>query len=91
MTLMLSSEKIGGYSIPFKESHPTLFLIATDPETVVASNREGNIWDKHFRRNLQDGEFGELFALCNLQEGCSVKSQIVSNGITQAKEIRPSR
>ncbi|CAN4126288.1 unnamed protein product [Withania somnifera] len=41
-----------------KDSHPRLFLIATDLDSTVARNRDGDTSDLHFRINLQDWELG---------------------------------
>ncbi|XP_060209904.1 putative ribonuclease H protein At1g65750 isoform X3 [Lycium barbarum] len=62
-------------NIPLKDSHPRLFLIATEPDSTVASNRDGNIWDIRFRRNLQDWELGEIFDLFKSLERFPVNSQ----------------
>lgn len=59
-------------NLPLKESHPKLLLITTYPNSTVARKRDGNIWDLHFRINLQDWEYGELFDLYNLLEGLSM-------------------
>ncbi|KAG5600387.1 hypothetical protein H5410_031757 [Solanum commersonii] len=37
-----------------KDSHPRLFLKATEPDSSIAENKEGSILDIQFRRNLQE-------------------------------------
>lgn len=64
---------------PLKESHLKLLLITTYPDSTVARKRDGNIWDLHFRRNLQDWEQGELFDLYNLLEGFSINPKTQDN------------
>ncbi|CAN4113714.1 unnamed protein product [Withania somnifera] len=80
-------------SLPLKESHLRLFLIAPEPDSIVARNRDGYIWDLHFRRNLLDWELGELFHLYNLLEGFSIKPQSLkwnssSKGVYSVKAIK---
>ncbi|WMV29386.1 hypothetical protein MTR67_022771, partial [Solanum verrucosum] len=45
------------------EEFPSLHLIAAEPNSTIASNRSDDIWDLRFRRNLNDWELNDIFAL----------------------------
>lgn len=59
-----------------KEAFPDLFLIADNPDSLVAHNREVNTWNPIFRRNLHDWEVDEFIDMMKTLEKCSINSQL---------------
>ncbi|WMV34850.1 hypothetical protein MTR67_028235 [Solanum verrucosum] len=57
------------------EEFPSLHLIAAEPNSTIASNRSDDIWDLRFRRNLNDWELNDIFALFAKLQPCSFSPQ----------------
>lgn len=55
--------------------YPSLFLLATNPNSMVEQNRSGNTWDVQFRRNMQDWELNDVCDLLGRLNSCTVDSQ----------------
>lgn len=52
-----------------KESYPRLFMIASNPDSTIAQNKEDNSWNLILRRNLNDWELEGYFSLiANIQD-----------------------
>lgn len=47
---------------------PTLFSIASEPDSTISQNRENNAWTPLFRRNFQDWELNSLLQLLSKLE-----------------------
>ncbi|XP_059288247.1 uncharacterized protein LOC132041538 [Lycium ferocissimum] len=62
-------------STSLQDDFPNLFRIAQDPNSVIAANREGNIWDLSFRRNMYDWEVNELLDLFSRLQQCHINPQ----------------
>ena len=58
-----------------KELCQTLFLIARDPDSTVAQNREDNQWNLLFMRNFNDWELDSLVELMGRLEGYNMNPQ----------------
>lgn len=58
-----------------KELYPTLFLIARDPDSTVAQNREDNKCNLLFMRSFNDWELGSLIELMGRPEGYNMNPQ----------------
>ena len=70
-----------------KEFYPTLFLIARDPDSIVAQNIEDNQWNLLFMRNFNNWGFGSLVELMGRLEGYNMnhKLQISCFGILRQR------
>ncbi|WMV59201.1 hypothetical protein MTR67_052586 [Solanum verrucosum] len=55
--------------------YPSLFLLATNPNSTVEQIRSGNTWDVQFRRNMEDWELYDVFDLLGRSNSCTVDSQ----------------
>lgn len=55
---------------------PHLFLIARNPDSTVAENREGNAWNLQLRRNLQDWEIESFIELLSRLGNFSLNPQV---------------
>lgn len=62
-----------------KDSYHRIFLLATEPDSSVTDNRDGNTWYIHLRRNLQDWELEELTDLYRLLADYSTNPQHPDN------------
>ncbi|KAG5570874.1 hypothetical protein H5410_060640 [Solanum commersonii] len=60
--------------------YPSLFLLATNPNSTVEQIRSGNTWDVHFRRNMEDWELYDVFDLLGRSNSCTVDSQALTEG-----------
>ncbi|KAG5575457.1 hypothetical protein H5410_055591 [Solanum commersonii] len=59
---------------PLNISHPTIFRVASDPDSLVAQNREDGIRAPHFRRNMQDWELDKLIDLLSSRKSFNIPS-----------------
>ncbi|KAG5576512.1 hypothetical protein H5410_056646 [Solanum commersonii] len=57
------------------EEFPSSHLIAAEPNSTIASNKSNDIWDLRFRRNLNDWELNDIFALFAKLQPCSFSPQ----------------
>ncbi|WMV54058.1 hypothetical protein MTR67_047443 [Solanum verrucosum] len=64
---------------PLSISHPTIFRVASDPNSLVAQNREDGIRAPHFRRNMQDRELDKLIDLLKVLERASISPHLPDN------------
>ncbi|XP_070005716.1 uncharacterized protein [Nicotiana sylvestris] len=62
---------LGNFTI--QETFPTLFHLATDPNSTVAQNRSNNTWE--VRRNIQDWEIEEVLDLLGRLANCTMSIQ----------------
>lgn len=59
---------------PLKDTYQRLFSLATNPDPIIAENREGNSWNLILRRNLNDWENEDFLALLNCLQNSPVNS-----------------
>nr|XP_009789470.1 PREDICTED: uncharacterized protein LOC104237089 [Nicotiana sylvestris] len=68
---------LGNFTL--QETFPTLFHLATNPNSTVAHNRSNNTWEVLFRRNIQDWEIEEVLDLLGRLANCTVSIQHTDN------------
>ncbi|KAG5568668.1 hypothetical protein H5410_064325 [Solanum commersonii] len=59
---------------PLNISHPTIFRVASDPDSLVAQKREDGIRAPHFRRNMQEWELDKLIDLLSSRKSFNIPS-----------------
>ncbi|XP_009771107.1 uncharacterized protein LOC107812284 [Nicotiana tabacum] len=72
-----------------REPYPRLYQIASRENSLVAHNREGNIWNPLFRRNLQVWEINDLLLLLSSLEEFKIEEhqidRLIWDNLTEGK------